>query len=307
MGEHSKDGICYHHYSFTFDSEQVGQRIADVRVVLIAGSGARALAQAEYLAERLETGAKRNQESQLYELEQLTKQTSRFVLYKVGPVLVGDHGMGGASLTITLHELFLMCKEANILNKIALIRFGTCGGIGVPPGSLCITNRAVDPLFRDYVELKICLRLVRRDCVMDQQTAAILVKLAREGQQQDSQLDQYDIGKFQVHSGATIATNDFYEEQARMTGAICEHSQEDRQNFLDKAKSEGVINAEMESNYLAAMCHKLGVSFGVVCVTLVDRLKDDKIIYTSEQMAQYQRRLFWLNLMFIRHKLGSSK
>lgn len=175
---------------------------------------------------------------------------------------------------------------------------GTGGGIGVEAGDLCITRRAVDPLLQDFVELKICLRLVRRPCTVDQATADLLEKLALE------QPNPKELGVYKIHSGATLAANDFYEEQGRTNGAICEHTLNDKQQFLEQVQKAGVINSEMESNYLAAMCHKLGVSFGIVCVALTNRLKQDKIDLTRDQMDLCQRRLFWLNLLLVRHKIG---
>lgn len=121
--------ICYHHYSFNFDKNLIPTQFLQIKVILVAGCKLRAELQAQYLADHLENPNKlreSNQSSRLYRLELLTKPTSRFALYRVGPVLIGDHGMGGASMSIAIHELMLMCKQAKILDQITLIRFGTC-------------------------------------------------------------------------------------------------------------------------------------------------------------------------------------
>lgn len=112
--------------------------------------------------------------------------------------------------------------------------------------------------------------------------------------------EQVQLGNFLVISGSTIATNDFYEEQGRTNGAICDHTEEDKMNFLREAKQKfDVINMEMESNYLAAMCHKCGVSFVIACVALNNRLEADTMNLSPEQTALFERRLFWLNMEFI--------
>lgn len=141
------------------------------------------------------------------------------------------------------------------------------------------------------------MQLVKRPCVMDMSTVATYEKLAKEHPNNE------ELGDYQVSVGATIATNDFYEEQGRTNGAICEHTIADKMKFLERAREVGVINMEMECNHLAAMCHKLNVSFGIVDVSLANRLSNDKVELTNEQMALFERRLFWLNCVFIRDKL----
>lgn len=168
------------------------------------------------------------------------------------------------------------------------------------PGTVCITNRALDPMLQDFIELKICLKLVRRECVIDLATSTELESLAKKYPNKE------ELGEYDVKCGATIGTNDFYEEQGRTNGAICDHSQDDKMRFLEKAREAGVINMEMESNYMAAMCHKLGVSFGIICVALNNRLICDKVKLTREEVSSFERRLFWLNSVFIREKLTCS-
>jgi uridine phosphorylase len=141
------------------------------------------------------------------------------------------------------------------------------------------------------------LKLVKRPCVIDMTTVSTYEKLCKEHPNHE------ELGDYQVKLGGTIATNDFYEEQGRTNGAICEHTIEDKIRFLEAAQKAGVINMEMECNHLAAMCHKLNVSYAIVCVALANRLSNDKVELSHEQMALFERRLFWLNMVFIRHKL----
>lgn len=164
------------------------------------------------------------------------------------------------------------------------------------PGTVCVTNRAFDPLFNEFVELKICLKLVKRSSRVDSKVAEDLARL-HPGNQVDLG------GMFDVKLGATIGTNDFYEEQGRTNGAICEHSQQDKRIFLEKAREMGVINMEMESNYLAAMCNKLNVPFGVICVALNNRLIEEMTSLSQEQKTQFERRLFWIITRFIQERL----
>ena len=112
----------YHHYSLIFDPDEITHLFKDVRFLLVAGCSQRAKSMGSYLVEKLFDGI----ELSKHQLKQLTKPDSRFTLFKLGPVLLSNHGMGCASMSIALHELFLMCQQANILNLITLLRFGTC-------------------------------------------------------------------------------------------------------------------------------------------------------------------------------------
>lgn len=168
----------------------------------------------------------------------------------------------------------------------------------MPAGTVCISDRALDPLFREFVVLKICGKLVKRPSLMDRPTAETLARLCRERPNIE------ELGEYEVRTGATIGSDDFYEEQGRTNGAICEHTLEDKMQFLERARQLGVINMEMEANRLAAMCHKLKVSFGILDVALTNRLVNDKVELTGEQMSLFERRLFWLNSLFIKHKLS---
>lgn len=43
-----------------------------------------------------------------------------------------------------------------------------------------------------------------------------------------------------------MSANDFYEEQGRMDGSTCRFTAKDRLEFLNKLKSLGIKNVEME-------------------------------------------------------------
>lgn len=118
-----RDDLCYHHFTLTFEPKEIPARFNDVRFVLVAGCSRRAEAFAKYLLERANLPLAA---SAVAKLETLTRDSSRFSLFKVGPILLANHGMGPASMSIALHELFLMCQQSQTLQKITLLRFGTC-------------------------------------------------------------------------------------------------------------------------------------------------------------------------------------
>lgn len=180
----------------------------------------------------------------------------------------------------------------------------TGGGIGVEPGTICVTTKAMDSMFQDWIDYKICGKKVRRLSVVHDETAKLIEYLALKHQEGGKHDDE--LGEFDVRKGGTISTNDFYEEQGRTNGAICDHTHQDKMRFLAQAQIRGVINMEMEANYLFAMCHKVKVPAGVICVALNNRLVEDEKKLDAQQIAQFERRLFWLNSVFIKHKLSKS-
>ena len=87
--------------------------------------------------------------------------------------------------------------------------------------------------------------------------------------------------------GKTISTDDFYEGQGRLDGAICEYKEEDKMNYLRDVASQGVKNMEMEALVFGALTHMAGVRSAVVCVTLLDRLKGDQVsVQLIEQLQK---------------------
>jgi uridine phosphorylase len=62
----------------------------------------------------------------------------RYVIFHVGPILVCSHGMGGPSISILLNEIAKLLKYAEA--DSLWIRMGTCGGIDVIPGTVCISK-----------------------------------------------------------------------------------------------------------------------------------------------------------------------
>ena len=62
----------------------------------------------------------------------------RYAVFIVGPVLIASHGMGGPSITSLLHEIGKLLKYSK--SSATWIRLGTCGGIGLEPGTVVITD-----------------------------------------------------------------------------------------------------------------------------------------------------------------------
>jgi uridine phosphorylase len=65
--------------------------------------------------------------------------------------VISQHGIGVPSLQILLNELFKLMYYAKMKNPV-LFRIGTCGGVGITPGTVVITNEGVDEAMNPHFE-----------------------------------------------------------------------------------------------------------------------------------------------------------
>lgn len=128
--------------------------------------------------------------------------------------------------------------------------------------------------------------MIHRPAKLDKKLARELKALA------DPTQDPYD-----VVSGKTMCTYDFYEGQGRLDGAFCEFTETDKMEYLDKLREFGVVNIEMEgkprlvismdslpnvfnpitATIFAALTHHAGIKAAIVCVALLNRLNGDQV------------------------------
>jgi len=209
-----------------------------------------------------EIGLKMNSSVQL---KDLAADAHRYALYKVGPVLCASHGIGGPSISIVLHELIKLVHHAKCQNPI-FIRMGTCGGIGVEPGTVVITSEALDGQLRPVYEVVVQTTPELRPTKLDADLAKELKSLS------DPCSDGFD-----VIIGKTLCANDFYEGQSRLDGAFCDYTSAKKMEFLSRISHAGVVNMEMESSAFAAITRQAGIKAAVICVAIINRLEGDQV------------------------------
>lgn len=259
----------------------------DVKFVCFGGSPGRMKAFAFYMVKQLKYKITAGQT-----LEDISKGSDRYVLYKVGPVLSVSHGMGIPSLSILMHEILKLLNHAGCdPGEVMFFRLGTSGGLGLEPGTVVISEAAVDGLLRPYMEVATLGMVIQHPAFLCPELNEELLKVAKS------------VGCQSV-LGKTMCTYDFYEGQARLDGAFCDYTEEDKRNFLKRAHARGIANIEMESLCFAAMCHRAGVKSAVLCVTLLDRLQGDQISTPHDVMEEWQCRPQRIIAEFIRKKLG---
>lgn len=220
--------------------------------------------------------------------ENITKEGSRFSFFKIGPVLSINHGMGVPSISIMLHEILKLLHYAKAEDPI-ILRLGTSGGLGVEPGTVVVANKTFNAFLQEKHQVVILGKVTSRDAVIDQELAQEIASCS---------------GDVPTVLSGTMCTDEFYEGQARMDGAVSEISEEEKMTYLRRVKEAGISNIEMECTAIASLCNKTGVKCAVVCVTLLDRLKGDQVVIKPEQYKEFSQRPQTVLARFIKTRLG---
>ncbi|KAF1334486.1 Uridine phosphorylase, partial [Globisporangium splendens] len=281
------DSDVLYHIGLTCSSDEkqkIVDLFGDVRFFITGGSAERMTHFAQSVASELKIATPFG-----YALTPIGS-TSRYTVYKVGPVLIANHGMGMPSVSILLHEVTKLLEYAGA-NDTIYIRMGTSGGIGVDPGTVVITSEGVNNKMESVDDVAILGDIVQRPSICTSDVIADITAAATE------------VGlPFAV--GKTLTCDDFYEGQGRLDGAICEYSLEDKMQFLQKCADSGVKNIEMEARGFAAFCYKLHIPVAVVCVTLLNRLLGDQVLSSHATLQGYEERPAAVLLHYIKKKLA---
>jgi len=276
-----------YHLNLSTKSHDLPAEFGDVKFVIIGGTASRmqkfANEASKVLASLLPDG---------FVPTNLTGSTDRYVMYKIGPVLSVSHGIGVPSLSIMLHEVFKLLHHAGCSKDVIIIRTGTSGGIGVEPGSVVVSDQALDGELNPTYELAVLGKKVTWPSGVSPTLAEDIAKCWRADD------------NFAIVKGGTMTANDFYEGQARLDGAVCDYTEDDKMSFLRRAYDAGVRNIEMEANGFAALSNRIGVKAAIVCVTLLNRLNGDQVDTPSATLKEWESRSLRIVLRYISSKLG---
>ncbi|XP_072020905.1 uridine phosphorylase 1-like isoform X2 [Amphiura filiformis] len=263
--------------------QNLEEKFGDVKFVCMGGSTSRMHGYAEYLAKELQI-----QDATLEDL----CTTDRYEMYKVGPVLSISHGVGMPSISVLLHEVIKLLFYARC-RHVKIIRIGTCGGLGLVPGTVVVSemvvNEAFEPVYQVFVLGKTEKRPTHLDKALGDEIAACRPS---------------DAG-YEVVRGKTMCTSDFYEGQSRLDGAICDYTETDKMSYLQSAYDNGVRNIEMESACVASMCNRVNIKSAIVCVTLLNRLKDDLVSTPHDDLKKWEMRPQQLVTSYIKSQINS--
>lgn len=283
--ESLEEDVLYH-LDLSNKANDLPAMFGDVKFVCFGGSPNRMRKFAEFMVGQIEFKIPAG-----LQLHNISHGSDRYVLYKVGPVLSVSHGMGIPSLSIVFHEVLKMLHHANCMD-VKFFRLGTSGGLGLEPGTVVITDAAVDGLLRPYMEIATLGMILQHPAFLDKELCEELLDIAQEDK------------SFKSVMGKTMCTYDFYEGQARLDGAFCDFTKEDKMAFLKRIHDRGIQNIEMESLCFAAMAHRAAVKSAIICCTIVDRLKSDQISATHEMLEEWQMRPQKIIAKYIRRHMG---
>lgn len=254
----------------------------DVRVVCMGGSNDRMWSFAQKLATEISDWNVDPRDLKPF------GTTDRFALYKIGPVLSISHGMGIGSIRIMLHEITKMLHYAGV-RDVQYIRIGTCGGIGVDPGTVVLTEEALNPKLKAKDEVV----KLGKVCAFPTTFDPALLRALYENR-----------GSVPAIRGKTVATNCFYEEQTRLDGAVDPgYTRQEQRAFLHHLRDIGVRSYEMEATALAGFCNRAGIAAADASMVIVNRLQGDQVISTHEELAAMSTNAQNLVLQYIRHHL----
>lgn len=266
------DQDILYHLALGSGSHDLVEMFRDVKFVCMGGTPRRMEMFAYYIMK--EIGYKLPTGTTLMDISQYSY---RYSMFKVGPVLSISHGMGTPSIGILLHETIKLMYHSKVKDPI-FFRLGTCGGLGVEPGTVVISDDAIDGLGNHSYSVPILGKVVQRPCKFDK-------KLTRELKALADPEDPYE-----TTLGTTMCADDFYEGQGRCDGAFCDYSEADKLEYLEGLMKSGVKNIEMESVPFAALTNHAGIKAAVICVALLNRLKGDQVCTPKEVLNEYQLR-----------------
>ncbi|XP_070558010.1 uridine phosphorylase 1-like [Ptychodera flava] len=263
------------HLGLSTTDDLVGM-FKDVKFVCCGGSATRMENFAKFILKKLSSSHLKIDLPTEQNLRNICR-TDRYVMYKVGPVLSISHGMGMPSMSIMLNEVIKLIRYATCTD-VVFIRIGTSGGLGLAPGSVVITGEAVNYEFKPIYQLPVLGHMRSWQTTLSRDVAEAIKACALPD-------DGYD-----VVINKTMATDDFYEGQGRLDGALCDYTEEDKMDYLKEAYRNGVRNIEMESTCFASITSRANIKAAVVCVTFLDRLHGDQVTATKETVQQWQER-----------------
>jgi uridine phosphorylase len=206
-------------------------------------------------------------------------------------VISVSHGMGAPSISILLHEIYKLLVYAGA-EDFAFIRVGTCGGVGVEPGTVVITEKNLNGELQPYQELPVLGEMQKFSTEVDPAFGDAIHAFAQAR------------SSIPTLRGTTMSTNCFYEGQGRLDGAICAYGKEDRAAFIERLQKMGVTNIEMEGVQFHSFCARVNIKCAMLCSVLVDRTKGDQVMSSASMLSSYSLNSQHLAVAFIKDQVA---
>lgn len=219
-------------------------------------------------------------------------KTDRFHLYKIGPVLAVSHGIGMPSTLICLNEIIKLLVHINNLD-VSFIRISPAGGLDLAPGTTVICKEAVNSSFKSQFRSICCGDPVYYDTYFDTTLTNDIFNFSKMN------------GYTYILLGKTIGAHDFFEEQARIDGALTPpYTILERNQYLKDAKAQGVLCMDMEMISYAGVCNKLQIKACAIHSVIIDRFNTDQVSLSKDEQATLLAKPVNLVIDYIFSKLG---
>jgi uridine phosphorylase len=258
----------YYHLGITSD-DPVVDVLRDCRAVVMAGSGERI----DYFAQRW---SDHHNDAPIIAFP----KEDRFVTRYCAGVLFVSHGMGMPSASIAVQEVmrllyFLKDGDLSALDEIFWARVGTSGGVGLPAGTIVVSEEALMADLKPFRLLQGGHGEYWFDGTFPKATRDAVLAANRDT-------------SIPIVTGKTVAGNEFFLEQYRLDGAIRMETEQSKQQWLQWLADNGVRNVEMEGAMFAGYLNYWGFTqFAMVCATLLNRLEGDQVTSSAEQLHQF--------------------
>ncbi|XP_055346789.1 uridine phosphorylase 1-like isoform X2 [Paramacrobiotus metropolitanus] len=279
-----------YHLDMLASVEQSPSLFHDVQFVCVGDTPARMYKFAGYCMELLKISAPVG-----LGVADLCGAHARFVLYKVGPVLIASHGVGNSNMSILLNELFKLLHYGKAKKAIRFLRIGISTGVGVRPGTTVITQHVYNASMQSFYEQHILGHAVFRPAVLDQNMVQDLLFHA-------SSVNIH----FPVIVGNTLCTSGYFEEQARLDGAFCDYSHLEKVKHLQNCQqTHSIRNMDMESLSFAALTHFVNISAASISVVIQNGMIDEPLFEApnASDVEEWESRPQRLAGEYIRYEL----
>uniref|UniRef100_A0A4W5QS36 Uridine phosphorylase 2 n=1 Tax=Hucho hucho TaxID=62062 RepID=A0A4W5QS36_9TELE len=176
-----------------------------------------------------------------------------------------QHGMGIPSISTMLHELIKLLHHARCIDFV-LFSIGTSGGVGLEPGTVVVTDKAVDCFFRAQFE-QVLGKVITRSTELDVGEAYVIV--------------------WYISNGITVEVGKLFISAFN--------------SFITFPVGQKFTYTQLEFGSIAFKLFNLAA---VVCVTLLNRFDGDQISTPHDVLVEYQQRPQVLVAHFIKKRLG---
>ncbi|XP_065212781.1 uridine phosphorylase 2-like [Planococcus citri] len=286
----SNDEIFLFHLRIHSKNIDLPRIFGDVKFVCMCGTAHRAKKFAEIIRQEVYSTSF-NKSKEVFDLAQFGH---RYSMFKVGNVLCVNHGMGFASFNIVLHEVIKLLQCAGVKDP-EFFRIGTCGGIGIPEGTVLISEKIVNDFFEEQYEMNVLGKRIKLAAKWDQNLIKNLKNIC-----------ETKFPNTQMLRGTTMSVEHFYESVASTEASFCLNNDTERDKYFDLMKKHGVLSLDMEAIAMAAITYYMGIKSASVFVNSNNLCSTELPEFPDEVRAEWEIRPFKVIVEYIKSKLQNT-